>query len=118
MRTSTISRKTKETDIQIEINLDGKGIVDVSTGIGFFDHMLTSFARHAEFDLKVRAEGDLYVDEHHLIEDTAIVLGKALSEALGDMAGIARFGDARIPMDEALADVALDVGGRSYLILK
>ncbi len=119
MRISKISRKTKETDIQLEINLDGKGTADVSTGIGFFDHMLSSFARHAEFDLKVRAEGDIYVDEHHLIEDTGIVLGKALAEALGDMAGIARFGgEARIPMDEALAEVSLDVGGRSYLVMK
>jgi imidazoleglycerol-phosphate dehydratase len=118
MRTGKVSRETKETDIQLELNLDGTGAADVSTGIGFFDHMLTSFARHAEFDLKIRAEGDLYVDEHHLVEDTGIVLGKALTEALGNMAGIARFGEARIPMDEALADVALDIGGRSYLVLK
>lgn len=118
MRTGKISRKTKETDIQLELNLDGTGITDISTGIGFFDHMLNSFARHAEFDLKLRAEGDLYVDEHHLIEDVGIVFGKALAEALGDMAGTARFGEARIPMDEALADVALDIGGRSYLVLK
>jgi imidazoleglycerol-phosphate dehydratase len=118
MRTGKMSRKTKETDIQLELNLDGTGIIDINTGIGFFDHILTSFARHAEFDLKVRADGDLYVDEHHLVEDTGIVLGKVLAEALGDMAGIARFGEARIPMDEALAEVALDVGGRSYLVLK
>ena len=118
MRTSKISRKTKETDIQLELNLDGTGIADISTGIGFFDHMLTSFARHAEFDLKIRAEGDLYVDEHHLVEDTGIVLGKALAEALGNMTGIARFGEARIPMDEALAEFALDIGGRSYLVMK
>ncbi len=118
MRTGKISRETRETDIELELNLDGTGAADVSTGIGFFDHMLTSFARHAEFDLKIRAEGDLYVDEHHLVEDTGIVLGKALTEALGNMAGIARFGEARIPMDEALADVALDIGGRSYLVLK
>jgi imidazoleglycerol-phosphate dehydratase len=118
MRTGKISRETKETDIQLELNLDGTGAADISTGIGFFDHMLTSFARHAEFDLKIRAEGDLYVDEHHLVEDTGIVFGKALTEALGNMAGIARFGEARIPMDEALADVALDIGGRSYLVLK
>lgn len=118
MRTGKISRKTKETDIQLELNLDGTGVTDISTGIGFFDHMLNSFARHAEFDLKLQAEGDLCVDEHHLIEDIGIVLGKALVEALGDMAGIARFGEARIPMDEALADVALDIGGRSYLVLK
>lgn len=117
MRTGRMSRKTKETDIQLELNLDGTGIADVNTGIGFFDHMLISFAKHAEFDLKVHADGDLYVDEHHLIEDTAIVLGKVLADALGDMAGIARFGEARIPMDEALAEVALDIGGRSYLVL-
>lgn len=118
MRTGKISRKTEETDIQLELNLDGTGIADISTGIGFFDHMLTSFARHAEFDLKIRAEGDLYVDEHHLVEDTGIVLGKALAEALGNMTGIARFGEARIPMDEALADMALDIGGRSYLVMR
>ncbi|MDD3318008.1 MAG: imidazoleglycerol-phosphate dehydratase HisB [Methanosarcina sp.] len=118
MRTGRISRKTKETDIQLELNLDGTGIADINTGVGFFDHMLTSFARHAEFDLKVHADGDLHVDEHHLVEDTAIVLGKVLADSLGDMAGIARFGEARIPMDEALAEVALDIGGRSYLVLK
>ncbi len=118
MRTSKISRKTKETDIQLELNLDGTGIADISIGIGFLDHMLTSFARHAEFDIKIRSEGDLYVDEHHLVEDTGIVLGKAIAEALGNMIGIARFGEARIPMDEALADVALDISGRRYLVLK
>jgi imidazoleglycerol-phosphate dehydratase len=118
MRTGKISRKTNETDIQLELNLDGTGNADISTGIGFFDHMLTSFARHADFDLRIRAEGDLYVDEHHLIEDVGIVLGEALSDSLGNKMGIARFGEARIPMDEALADVALDLGGRSYFVLK
>jgi len=118
MRTSKIFRKTKETDIQLELNLDGTGIADISIGIGFLDHMLTSFARHAEFDIKIRSEGDLYVDEHHLVEDTGIVLGKAIAEALGNMVGIARFGEARIPMDEALAEVALDISGRRYLVLK
>ena len=118
MRTSKISRKTTETDIQLELNLDGTGIVDISIGIGFFDHMLISLARHAEFDIKIRSEGDLYVDEHHLVEDTGIVLGKALAEALGNMVGIARFGEARIPMDEALADVAVDISGRRYLVMK
>ncbi|MDQ1252409.1 MAG: imidazoleglycerol-phosphate dehydratase [Euryarchaeota archaeon] len=118
MRTGKISRKTKETEIQLELNIDGTGVTDISTGIGFFDHMLNSFSKHAEFDLKLHAEGDLFVDEHHLIEDIGIVLGKALAEALGDMAGTARFGESRIPMDEALADVALDIGGRSYLVLK
>lgn len=118
MRKSTISRKTKETDIRLELDLDGTGRAEISTGIGFLDHMLNAFARHGEIDLKLEAEGDLHVDEHHLVEDTAIVLGQALSEALGDMAGIARFGEAKIPMDEALADVALDMGGRNYLVLK
>ena len=118
MRTSKISRKTKETGIQLELNLDGTGIADIRTGIGFLDHMLTSFARHAEFDIKIRSEGDLYVDEHHLVEDTGVVLGKAIAETLGNMVGIARFGEAKIPMDEALADVALDISGRRYLVLK
>ena len=118
MRTSKISRKTKETDIQLELNLDGKGTADISTGIGFLDHMLTSLARHAEFDIKIRSEGDLYIDEHHLVEDIGIVLGKAIEEALGNMVEIARFGEARIPMDESLADVALDISGRKYLVLK
>ena len=118
MRTSKISRKTKETDIQLELNLDGTGIADISIGIGFLDHMLTSFARHAEFDIKICGHGDLYIDEHHLVEDTGIVLGKAIAEALGNMVGIARFGEAKIPMDEALADVSLDISGRRYLVLK
>ena len=116
MRTAKISRKTSETDIKMELTLDGTGSQDISTGIGFFDHMLTAFARHGGFDLTVDAKGDLDVDEHHLIEDTGIVLGQAIAKALGDKAGIARFGEARIPMDEALADVALDLGGRNYLV--
>lgn len=117
MRKSNISRKTKETDIKMEINLDGSGISDISTGIGFLDHMLHAFSKHGNFDLVVKAEGDLIVDDHHLIEDTGIVLGQAIAQALGNCAGIARFGEARIPMDEALASVALDMGGRSYLVL-
>ncbi|MCL7411794.1 MAG: imidazoleglycerol-phosphate dehydratase HisB [Methanosarcinaceae archaeon] len=117
MRTAKISRKTNETDIQMKFTIDGTGSSDISTGIGFFDHMLTAFARHGNFDLTIAARGDLEVDEHHLIEDTGIVLGQAIAKALGDKAGIARFGEARIPMDEALADVALDLGGRSYLVL-
>jgi len=117
MRTAKISRKTSETDIQMKLTLDGTGSSDISTGIGFFDHMLTSFARHGNFDLTIAARGDLMVDEHHLIEDTGIVLGQAIAKAVGDKAGIARFGEARIPMDEALADVVLDLGGRSYLVL-
>lgn len=114
MRTAAISRKTSETDISLEINLDGKGKAEIDTGIGFFDHMLDAFTRHSGFDLKVKAKGDLIVDGHHLIEDVGIVLGKALNEALGDKKGIVRFGDARVPMDEALAEVILDIGGRSY----
>jgi len=117
MRTAKISRKTSETDIQMKLTLDGIGSSDISTGIGFFDHMLTSFARHGNFDLTIAARGDLIVDEHHLIEDTGIVLGQVIAMALGDKAGISRFGEARIPMDEALAEVTLDLGGRSYLML-
>ena len=117
MRTAKISRKTNETDIQMKLTLDGTGSSDINTGIGFFDHMLTSFARHGNFDLTIAARGDLIVDEHHLIEDTGIVLGQAITKAIGDKSGIARFGEARIPMDEALAEIALDLGGRSYLVL-
>lgn len=117
MRSAKVSRKTGETDIRIKLNIDGTGDSDIDTGIGFFDHMLTAFSKHGNFDLTVRASGDLVVDDHHLIEDTGIVLGQAFAEALGDKTGIARFGEARIPMDEALASVALDLGGRSYLTL-
>jgi imidazoleglycerol-phosphate dehydratase len=117
MRKAEISRKTSETDISIELNLDGKGVADISTGVGFFDHMLTAFTKHGNFDLTVKATGDLIVDDHHLVEDTGIVLGQVLAEALGNKAGIARFGEANIPMDEALATVALDLGGRSYLVI-
>ena len=117
MRTAKISRKTSETDIRMKLTLDGTGSSDISTGIGFFDHMLTSFARHGNFDLTIAARGDLIVDEHHLIEDTGIVLGQAIAKAIGDKSGIARFGEARIPMDEALADVVLDLGGRSYMVM-
>ncbi|MDG6243123.1 MAG: imidazoleglycerol-phosphate dehydratase HisB [Methanolobus sp.] len=117
MRKADIERKTSETDIKIELDIDGQGIADISTGIGFFDHMLTAFAKHGNFDLAVKATGDLVVDDHHLIEDTGIVLGQTIAQALGDKAGIARFGEARIPMDEALADIALDLGGRSCLVM-
>lgn len=115
MRTSKQKRKTRETDIELKLNLDGIGSADIDTGIAFFDHMLTSMTRHGNLDLTVRASGDVLVDEHHTIEDVAIVLGKAIEKALGDKKGIARFGEARVPMDEALAEVALDLGGRSYL---
>lgn len=117
MRSAEVSRRTAETDIRIELKIDGNGVSDIDTGIGFFDHMLTAFSRHGGFDLTVRATGDLIVDDHHLIEDTGIVLGQAIAQALADKSGIARFGEARIPMDEALASVALDLGGRSYLVL-
>jgi imidazoleglycerol-phosphate dehydratase len=117
MRKAEISRKTSETNISIKIELDGKGVADISTGVGFFDHMLTAFTKHGNFNLTVKATGDLIVDDHHLVEDTGIVLGQVLAEAVGNKAGIARFGEARIPMDEALATVALDLGGRSYLVI-
>ena len=116
-RISKISRKTKETDITIEINLDGTGKADISTGVGFLDHMLESFARHGLFDLKVKATGDLHVDSHHLIEDTGIVLGQAIKEAVGDKKGINRYGYFILPMDEALVLSAVDLSGRPYLVM-
>jgi imidazoleglycerol-phosphate dehydratase len=115
MRYAKQKRRTKETDIELKLNLDGSGSADINTGIAFFDHMLTSLTRHGGLDLTVSAQGDVQVDEHHTIEDVGIVLGSALAKALGDKKGIARFGEARIPMDESLAEVALDIGGRSYL---
>ena len=113
-RKSTVSRKTKETDITISLNLDGSGKTDITTEIGFFDHMLDGFARHGLFDLDVQSKGDLYVDCHHTIEDTGIVLGGAIRDALGDKTGIRRFGDCILPMDEALVLCALDLSGRPY----
>ena len=118
MRTATVERKTRETDIVVSLDLDGSGDADVMTGIGFLDHMLDSFARHSMIDLKVRAEGDLHVDYHHTTEDTGIVIGQAVKKALGDFAGINRFGTATIPMDETLTRVAIDVSNRPYLIWK
>ncbi len=114
-RTATIERNTKETKITVSLNLDGTGQSDVHTGIGFFDHMLDGFARHGLFDLTVRAEGDLDVDTHHTVEDTGIVLGKAIREAVGDKKGIVRFGTKILPMDDALVLCALDLSGRPYL---
>ena len=114
-RTATISRTTKETDIQLTINLDGTGATDVETGIGFFDHMLDAFGRHGLFDLTVRAKGDLHVDGHHTVEDVGIVLGQAFVEALGDKRGIVRYGDIALPMDEALMLAAVDISGRGGL---
>src|SRR5690242_174015 len=116
MRTATVERKTRETQILVTLDLDGTGAYDIDTGIGFLDHMLESFSRHSAIDLKVRAQGDLHVDFHHTTEDTAIVIGQAIKRALGDYAGITRFGSALIPMDEALTRVAIDVSNRPYLV--
>jgi imidazoleglycerol-phosphate dehydratase len=116
-RRVTVSRRTRETDITITLGLDGTGSAAVATGVGFYDHLLTSFAHHGLLDLEVRAVGDLEVDEHHTVEDVALVLGAALAEALGDRAGIARFGEASVPMDEALATAVVDVGGRPYAVV-
>lgn len=114
-RTAEISRRTAETDITLALTIDGQGCSDISTGIGFFDHMLTLFSKHSLMDLKVLAKGDLHVDYHHTVEDTGIVLGQALRNALGDKKGIVRYGWAYLPMDETLARVAVDLSGRSYL---
>ena len=110
------TRKTSETDIVLELNLDGKGDAKIDTGIGFFDHMLTSFAKHGFFDLNLTVKGDLYVDCHHTIEDTGIVLGKAIKGALGDKKSIKRFGNFFLPMDETLVMCAIDLSGRPYLV--
>jgi len=118
MRSASIERKTRETENKISLELDGSGTYDIETGIGFLDHMLESFAKHAAIDLKVRAKGDTHIDFHHTTEDTAIAIGLAVAKALGDRAGIRRFGHALIPMDEALTRCALDVSGRPYLIWK
>lgn len=114
-RTASVKRTTKETDIEIILNLDGTGKTDIQTGIGFFDHMLDGFARHGLFDLTVRAKGDLEVDCHHTVEDTGIVLGTAIIQALGDKAGICRYGNFMLPMDETLILCAVDLSGRPYL---
>ena len=114
-RTASIERNTKETKIVLELNLDGTGKGDISTGIGFFDHMLEGFARHGFFDLKVRIDGDLQVDGHHSVEDCGIVLGRAIREAVGDKKGMKRFGQCILPMDEALVLCAIDLSGRPYL---
>ena len=114
-RTARIARTTKETDIELSIDLDGTGTTDIETGIGFFDHMLTAFGRHGLFDLSVRAEGDLEVDGHHTVEDVGIVAGQAFTRALGDKRGIRRFGSIALPMDEALILAAVDISGRGQL---
>ena len=116
MRTAQITRTTKETDISLSLNLDGSGKAEISTGIGFFDHMLEGFARHGLFDLTCKVKGDLQVDCHHTVEDTGIVLGQAIREAVGDKKGIVRFGTCILPMDEALALCSLDLSGRPYYV--
>lgn len=118
MRTASITRKTHETDISVAVNLDGSGAYDVSTGIGFLDHMIEQFSRHSLIDITCRIDGDLHVDQHHTAEDSAIAIGQAISQALGDKAGIGRYGSAYSPMDETLARVALDVSGRPYFVWK
>ncbi len=115
-RRAQVARATKETDIELDLTLDGGGAADVETGIGFFDHMLELFAHHGRFDLRLRAAGDLDVDGHHTVEDVGLVLGQAFAEALGDKRGIARYAWCALPMDEALALVALDISGRPYLV--
>ena len=115
-RTATITRKTAETDIALSLDLDGTGRTQVGTGVGFFDHMLTHIGKHGLFDLTVKCDGDLHIDAHHTVEDVGICFGKALVQALGDKAGIRRFGDATLPMDETLATAAVDLSGRPFLV--
>ena len=115
-RTASIQRKTSESSIELNLNLDGSGRSDISTTVPFFDHLLTAFAKHSLVDLQVRATGDTHIDVHHTVEDTAIVLGQAIKQALGDKSGIGRYGDATVPLDEALARAVVDVSGRPYLV--
>jgi imidazoleglycerol-phosphate dehydratase len=118
MRTGVVSRKTKETEIEVRVDLDGLGVAKISTGIGFFDHMLEQVARHSLIDIEIRATGDLHIDQHHTVEDTGIALGQAIRQALGDRAGIARYADALLPMDETLTRVAIDISGRPILVFR
>jgi imidazoleglycerol-phosphate dehydratase len=115
-RVAKIDRETKESKVHVELDLDGSGRTDVSTGVGFYDHMLSSFGRHALIDLTVQTAGDTHIDAHHTVEDTAIVLGEAIREALGDKVGIRRFGDATVPLDETLVQAVVDVSGRPYCV--
>ncbi len=118
MRTATIKRKTKETDIELTVDLDGKGRSTIATGIGFLDHMLDLLARHSRIDMTVKAVGDLHIDHHHTTEDVGIALGQSVKQALGDMKGIGRYADVHMPMDETLTRVALDISGRPFLVFK
>jgi imidazoleglycerol-phosphate dehydratase len=118
MRNATVKRKTKETDIAVAVDLDGTGKADIATGVGFLDHMLEQVARHGLFDLSIKANGDLHIDQHHTTEDIGIVLGQAIREALGERAGITRYAEVHLPMDEALTRCAIDISGRPYLVWK
>ncbi|MBO0758611.1 MAG: imidazoleglycerol-phosphate dehydratase HisB, partial [Bradyrhizobiaceae bacterium] len=118
MRKAAVKRTTKETDVEIAVDLDGRGTSTIATGIGFLDHMLELLARHAHMDMTVKATGDLHIDHHHTTEDVGIALGQAVKQALGEMKGITRYADVHVPMDEALTRVALDISGRPYLVFK
>ena len=118
MRKGAVARKTKETSIEVELDLDGAGVSDISTGVGFFDHMLDQLARHSLIDIRIRAEGDRHIDDHHTVEDVGIALGQALAKALGDKRGLTRYASCLLPMDEALTRVALDVSGRPFLVFR
>ena len=118
MRKALIKRKTKETNISLDLNLDGRGSYSINTSVPFLDHMLSLTCKHGLFDMKLKAKGDIDIDDHHTVEDIGIVLGKALKQAVGDMKGIARYGQASVPMDEALASVSIDISGRPYFIYK
>lgn len=118
MRSASVTRKTKETDIAVSVAIDGTGTYDVSTGIGFFDHMLEQLSRHSLIDITVRAKGDLHIDQHHTVEDVGIALGLALKKAIGDLKGIGRYADVHLPMDETLTRAAIDVSGRPFLVFQ
>ena len=118
MRSATVKRKTKETDIAVTVALDGTGKARINTGVGFFDHMLEQVARHSLIDITVKAKGDLHIDQHHTVEDVGIALGSAIKQALGDLNGVARYADVHLPMDEALTRAAIDISGRPYLVWK
>jgi imidazoleglycerol-phosphate dehydratase len=117
-RTASIRRKTKETEIEVSVNLDGTGVATIATGIGFLDHMLDLLARHSRIDITVKADGDLHIDHHHTTEDVGIALGQAVKQALGDMTGVTRYADVHLPMDETLTRVALDISGRPFLVFR